>query len=59
MPSPFVIASDGKLYDKSSNKYWAKIVSTFSKTINSWNIPARKLIMNKADFDDIVKWNSK
>jgi hypothetical protein len=59
MNEPLIIGTDGKLYTRTIYAH-KDLISSFKKTvdiISKWDLVPQKLIMNKADYDDIVKWS--
>jgi hypothetical protein len=60
MRSPFLISpDDGKLYDRADyeRKSLAKSLRKVAGVIASWDLKSSRLIMNQADWDDIVKFS--
>ena len=55
MKHPFVIDARGKLETAHKDELRSSLRAML-KEISGWDLRPTKLYMNKADFDDIVKW---
>jgi len=56
MNEPFIIGADGKLYSRTMYEH-KRSLKNLRRLIDSWSLAPTKISMNKADYDDIVKWS--
>lgn len=59
MKSPWVISPKGKLHSRAfydQQSFFADLRDTF-KAIESWKLRETRMIMNKSEWDDIMKYS--